>query len=158
VRWLSIFSDPRIWAAILIAAALRAGWAVWWSWTVDAELAAREAALEKLSPEERMEAELRTADALAREVLGVELGVEAALAGDDELERALQELTARPRKPPAPIGEIPVIRFDEPRQQDLPAWLVAGAFGAAILVVGAAGSWTVLRMTADDESSEPPTP
>jgi hypothetical protein len=169
VRWLSIWRDPRIWLVVLLAAFVRVGW----TWYVDrelsGELAAYEADLAKLPPEERLEAELRTADALATNVLGVDLGVdveqiaalqrEASLelqdaVGASELDAALAEVAPRPRPRPIDVEEIPVIRYEAERGWEPPAWLLAGAFGGLVALAGAAGSLFLLRSTGGDSPAD----
>ena len=176
MRWLSIFRDPRIWLVILLAALVRVGWTAWWTWELQEGLAVHEAEMERLSPEDRAEAELRTADTLARELFGVELGSAETLAaleqaaieldpdnlrraGDSlelDFEAALEEVSVRRQRPQVPMSAIPVIRYDEPPGWEPPAWMLAGALGGLFLIAGGAASLYVLRASEDDEEPDAP--
>lgn len=165
MRWLSIFRDPRIWLVVLLAAMVRVGWAAYLQHTLGAEIEAYEADLAELSSEERLEVELRTADTLAREILGVDLGVEVEelaaiqrdafaeldpesldrMEGDSELDAALAELAVRRPKPDVPASALQVLRYEPEPAWEPPAWLVAGAIGGLVFIAFAAGSWFLAR-------------
>ncbi len=135
-RTIGAFRDPRMWGVLAVAIVLRLLFEWGWGSHVERTIEEREARLSTLSPEDRMEAELRTWGAISDEVLGmdVEDDVEQVIRETretrSELQRTLDESRYRP---------LPADRFDPvalspapPIAGPVPGGLVLGADGAVV--------------------------
>jgi hypothetical protein len=183
VRWLSVLTDLRIWAAVAISGILSLLTLTCLGWSFSTTLVQREEDLARMSQDERLEVELRTIDRLGEELVGVDIGgqLDEAIAEqeqairdlqangqlDAEGELALDELHAELRrtreglKKPAPKKKSGELEQIGPRRAEkanlVPPWAAALGCGLGIFALGGAAAVLTLRtFSSDDEAPDEP--